>query len=87
MDTTGAGDAFTGALAAVWIVLYHGVFVIGPSYHPAQSMEAAHTAVTYNPLYALLVEGHTAVALFMVLSGFIFTVGSFEGDLLQRFHH
>lgn len=72
------------ALAAVWVVLYHGVFVIGPALHPSRPMGMLHATPTPNPLRALLAEGHTAVALFMVLSGFILTVGSFGRAISYR---
>ncbi|MEI8240316.1 MAG: acyltransferase, partial [Actinomycetota bacterium] len=35
----------------------------------------------HNPLSALIIEGHTAVALFMVLSGFILTYGADRSQL------
>jgi len=65
------------AFAAIWIVLYHGLFVLGPTFASKATLAAVHSTATGNPLYALWAEGHTAVALFMVLSGFIFTTGSF----------
>ncbi|MCB1101096.1 MAG: acyltransferase, partial [Kiritimatiellae bacterium] len=40
-----------------------------------------HTA---NPLAAVLFEGHSAVALFMVLSGFIFTYGAYGKHVVYR---
>ncbi len=52
-------------LAALLIVVYHGVQQVQQRYWPRAS----------NPFAALISEGHTAVALFMVLSGFIFTYG------------
>jgi len=55
-------------VAAVLMVVYHGVQQIG---HPSNPFPRAH-----NPLAALVIEGHTAVALFMVLSGFILTYGA-----------
>ncbi len=72
------------ALAAVWIVLYHGLYVLGPTFTSKDVVATAHSFPTLNPLYALWAEGHTAVALFMVLSGFIFTVGSFGKTLSYK---
>lgn len=64
------------AVAALWIVFYHGLFVLGSTLAPPGALDAIRTP-TGNPLVALWAEGHTAVALFMTLSGFIFTVGTF----------
>jgi peptidoglycan/LPS O-acetylase OafA/YrhL len=55
------------------MVVYHGVQQIGRP-------EAPFPRVS-NPLSALVVEGHTAVALFMVLSGFILTYGADRSEL------
>lgn len=61
------------AFAALSVLYYHS-FQLLP--------QAAGTSViegwvhTKNPLLAMIVEGHTGVALFMVLSGFIFTWGA-----------
>jgi peptidoglycan/LPS O-acetylase OafA/YrhL len=54
------------ALAALLIVVYHGVQQISGRPFPRAS----------DPASALVFEGHTAVALFMVLSGFILTFGA-----------
>lgn len=64
------------ALAAVWIVLYHGMRLIGVGFQGRMGDDPSNWERTSNPFFALLVEGHTAVALFMVLSGFIFTHGA-----------
>lgn len=39
---------------------------------------------TANPLVAVLLEGHSGVALFMVLSGYILAVGSLDRDISYR---
>jgi peptidoglycan/LPS O-acetylase OafA/YrhL len=64
------------ALAALLIVFYHGLHVL--SFFPqAQGGDPYRFWIhTRNPLLALLEEGHTAVALFMVLSGFVFSVSA-----------
>ena len=57
-------------------MFYHGLHVL--SYFPrAQGGDPYRFWIhTRNPLLALLEEGHTAVALFMVLSGFVFSVSA-----------
>jgi peptidoglycan/LPS O-acetylase OafA/YrhL len=68
-----AGVDHLRAFAALLIVAYHGfqlfsaLFVFNAAFAPEQWVR------TTNPIAAVLIEGHTAVALFMVLSGFIFT--------------
>ncbi len=69
------------ALAAIWIVPYHGLYLVGQRISPPGTVQTAHTSGLNNPLYSLWAEGHTAVALFMTLSGFIFTVGTYGLDI------
>ena len=61
------------AYAALLVIFYHGLKLITSSILGAQA--SSHLPFNSNPLLAILYEGHTAVALFMVLSGFIFTYG------------
>lgn len=72
------------AFASLLIVFYHTEHFVwarlvthGPP-RPGQHVPAA------GPLQALVVEGHTAVALFMVLSGFIFTYGTLGREVGYR---
>jgi peptidoglycan/LPS O-acetylase OafA/YrhL len=65
------------AFAATLVVFFHGV-------HWLRHVEGGATDVwvyTKNPLLALAVEGETAVGLFMVLSGFIFSCGAVQHDV------
>jgi uncharacterized membrane protein len=61
-------------MAAVLMVLYHGYQQLGDKVFVRAG----------NPLEAVLIEGHTAVALFMVLSGFIFTYGALDHEVQYR---
>ena len=74
--------------AALLIVCYHGVHLIGYPLRHSQPFAPAELLQTWpqtsNPLVALLFEGHTAVALFLVLSGFIFTYGSLNKTIVYH---
>jgi len=67
--------------AALLVLYFHGSHFIahkiiyGTPYDPANWFQAN------NPFSALVIEGHTAVSLFFVLSGFVFTVGSLHKEL------
>ena len=78
-------------LAALLIVFYHGLHVISYRLRFGAAFGFDGWLQPANPLLAALAEGHTAVSLFMVLSGFIFTIGalgrgiSTAGFLRNRF--
>ncbi len=72
------------AVAALWIVAYHGQQLIGSVLGRGTPFTMDYWIFTWNPLAALVYEGHTAVALFMVLSGFIFTYGAFGKHIDYR---
>jgi peptidoglycan/LPS O-acetylase OafA/YrhL len=65
------------AAAAVLVVLYHCAQLLrspsagSPSFDPGSDW-----VYTVNPLQTIVTEGHSGVALFMVLSGFILTTGT-----------
>lgn len=62
------------AAAAAWIVLYHSFQILSASLGRESSFDLAKDWVhTNNPFVSVLTEGHTAVGLFMVLSGFVLT--------------
>ena len=67
--------------AALLVLFFHGSHFItykityGTAYDPSNWFKAN------NPFSALVIEGHTAVSLFFVLSGFVFTVGAIEKKL------
>lgn len=68
------------AYAAILVVLYHSSAYI---FTNALHNNTQHL-VTHNPLKAIILEGHFGVSLFMVLSGFIFTVGLLGKDISYK---
>ena len=64
------------AYAALLALFYHGLQLFWHQAVYGTVFDASRWLATDNPLLAVVVEGHTAVALFMVLSGFIFTWGA-----------
>jgi peptidoglycan/LPS O-acetylase OafA/YrhL len=77
-----AGVDHLRAFAAILIVLYHGQILFG-AYNAGGDRVASYVH-THNPLRAVICEGHTAVGLFMVLSGFIFSYGSRNSEIEWR---
>ncbi|MDU8361888.1 acyltransferase [Pseudomonas syringae group sp. J309-1] len=69
------------AMAALWIVLYHSIQLIGSVMVGGKWFSSDPWPVASSPLTSLLIEGHSAVALFMVLSGFIFTHGTYGREI------
>lgn len=68
--------------AAALVVLYHGSQLLRSRTPAAPSFDpATQWSYSRNPLETLVSEGHTGVALFMVLSGFILTMGSLGRDI------
>lgn len=77
-----AGVDHLRGIAAIWIVVYHGMQIFRA--HPLGEMvsRGALWLHNQNPLTALVVEGHTAVGLFLVLSGFIFAFGNRDCEIV-----
>ncbi|MEU6674304.1 acyltransferase [Streptomyces sp. NPDC046925] len=69
------------AYAAVLVLLCHGTQMISPFLRETTNSDPRGWLYTENPLGTLVLEGHTGVALFMVLSGFIFTIGTLGKDV------
>jgi peptidoglycan/LPS O-acetylase OafA/YrhL len=67
-------------LAALLIIFYHGVsWYLNLAVNYGQDQKTR--LIAGNLFESLVLEGHTAVGLFMVLSGFIFTVGCYKHDI------
>lgn len=64
------------AFAVLLVVFYHGAQLFGSALSGVPYGSGDHWLYSDNPLLAVIYEGHSAVALFMVLSGFIFAIGT-----------
>lgn len=69
------------AYAATLILFYHGFQLFGSALARGEPFNPSHWLSTMNPMFAVLIEGHTAVSMFIVLSGFIFTYGIFGNPI------
>lgn len=67
--------------AAVLVLFFHGSHFISHKLAYGTPYDPANWPRTGNPFSALVIEGHTAVSLFFLLSGFVFTVGSLKKKL------
>jgi len=67
--------------AAVLVLFFHGSHFISHKLAYGTPYDPANWPTAGNPLSALVIEGHTAVSLFFLLSGFVFTVGSLHKKL------
>jgi len=72
------------AFAALLIIFYHGVLLFSYDLRFGTPFSLENWSRASNPFEALIFEGHTAVAFFMVLSGFIFTWGAYNRDIVAR---
>ena len=68
-------------LAALLIVFYHGLTLISYQLIHNSQFTFNNWLKAESVFSAILIEGHTAVSLFMVLSGFIFTIGSYKKEI------
>lgn len=70
------------AYAALIILLYHGLQLIGSPIIYGRGFDGSIPwPQPINPLMLLIVEGHSAVSLFIVLSGFILSVGVLDKNI------
>jgi peptidoglycan/LPS O-acetylase OafA/YrhL len=69
------------AAAAVLVLFYHGLHLLSLIPRAAGGNFRALWVYSANPFVALVEEGHTAVGLFMVLSGFVLSVGAIGRDI------
>lgn len=70
------------AFAALLIVFYHGAQLFSAAIRDGAPFDrSTDWLYSSNPALTFVFEGHTAVALFMVLSGFIFTVGTLDREV------
>ena len=70
------------AFAALLVVLYHSTDVISVARRHTTGFDpSTDWPYSRNPLKTIVFEGHTGVALFMVLSGFIFTIGTLDREI------
>ncbi|MGB8941100.1 MAG: acyltransferase [Streptomyces sp.] len=69
------------AYAALLVLLCHGTYMISPYLREIPNSDPHDWLYSQNPLATLVLEGHSGVALFMVLSGFIFTIGTLGKDV------
>jgi peptidoglycan/LPS O-acetylase OafA/YrhL len=72
------------AFAATLIVFYHGLQLFGGYFRTGREDFDGHWIFSRNPILTLIEEGHSAVSLFIVLSGFIFTYGATGREISYR---
>jgi peptidoglycan/LPS O-acetylase OafA/YrhL len=64
------------AFAALLVLFYHGFQLIGAQLVHDASFNLSFWVVASNPVISVIEEGHSGVALFIVLSGFILSLGA-----------
>jgi peptidoglycan/LPS O-acetylase OafA/YrhL len=63
-------------VAALLVLYYHGIYIFQSQTRYGAPFDSAQRIMAPEPFSALLLEGHTAISLFMVLSGFVFAFGA-----------
>lgn len=64
-------------LAALLILFYHGFYAIGtPLEYHGELDPLKHWVIARDPAISVIAEGHSAVGLFIVLSGFVLSLGT-----------
>lgn len=64
-------------IAALLVFFYHGFQILGAQLaHGVAFDPEKHWIISRNPIIATIEEGHSGVALFIVLSGFILSIGT-----------
>ena len=69
------------AFAVIMVVLYHSTQILRPVVTGEAPGTGPEWLYSRNPLETFFFEGHSGVALFMVLSGFIFSVGTLGREI------
>jgi len=70
------------AFAALLVMFYHGLELIGAKLAGHDNFDGARDWIyTWNPFAALVQEGHTGVTMFIVLSGFILSLGTIDRQM------
>lgn len=69
------------AIAALLVLVYHGLHLFSWKEIYGNLVMPQTWHISPNPLATIIIEGHTGVALFMVLSGFIFTYGIKDNEI------
>jgi len=70
--------------AALLIVYYHGIQLFSSDVRHHRTFLPSDWQTFSDPVSTLLAEGHTAVALFITLSGFIFAFGAADREVSYR---
>jgi peptidoglycan/LPS O-acetylase OafA/YrhL len=63
-------------IAALLVLYYHGIYIFQSQTRYGAPYDTAQRIIAPEPFSALLLEGHTSMSLFMVLSGFVFAFGA-----------